>query len=189
MAHRRDPSNTCPIWSMGSSYSWIPTTQSLSTWATRLSIRSTVRVSQGCRGRLLNSFHFVSEFARIIRDEVGSDSKIVHKPAVEDDPKRRRPNISLAKKVLNWEPRVPLQQGLQKTIEYFRRELSRKNLSDGSDVHPNEYQVFDKDNMVESWKPVTILYQNWNRIYFLNCSINSFNDHIKNHLISVTILD
>lgn len=65
----------------------------------------------------------------------------MHKDAVEDDPKRRRPDISLAKKVLDWEPRVTLKQGLAKTIEYFQKELSRKHYSDGIGTHPHEYQV------------------------------------------------
>ena len=93
----------------------------------------------------INSFIFVKnlipEFATLIKDQVGSSSQIVHKSAVEDDPQRRRPDISLAKKVLDWEPRVTLKQGLQKTIDYFRKELSRKHYSDGTGVHPNEYQV------------------------------------------------
>ena len=82
-----------------------------------------------------------TEFATLIKEEIGSDSAIEHKEAVEDDPRRRRPDISLAKKVLDWEPRVSLKQGLAKTIDYFRKELSRKHYSDGNDVHPNEYQV------------------------------------------------
>lgn len=48
-----------------------------------------------------------------------SKSKIVYKPLPKDDPERRRPDISLAKKILNWEPKVGLEEGLVKTIEYF----------------------------------------------------------------------
>ena len=85
---------------------------------------------------------FISEFATLIKAEVGSSiAPIVHKEAVEDDPKRRRPDISLAKKVLDWQPKVSLKQGLAKTIDYFRKELSRKHYSDGIGVHPIEYQV------------------------------------------------
>lgn len=65
------------------------------------------------------------EFAEIIRDFVGGRSKIKQQAAVEDDPQRRKPDISRAKKYLNWEPRVSLKIGLQKTIEYFRKELDR----------------------------------------------------------------
>ena len=67
----------------------------------------------------------INTFATLIRDKVGSTSKIVHNPAVEDDPQRRRPDISTAKTVLSWWPRVSLEKGLAKTIEYFSEELRR----------------------------------------------------------------
>jgi Nucleoside-diphosphate-sugar epimerases len=60
------------------------------------------------------------ELAELTLKLVGGKSKIVHKPLPADDPKQRQPDISLARKVLNWEPKVPLEEGLQKTIEYFR---------------------------------------------------------------------
>lgn len=50
-------------------------------------------------------------------------------PAIEDDPQRRKPNIDRAKKYLNWQPRIPLKIGLEKTIEYFRKELERSKHS------------------------------------------------------------
>ncbi|XP_039447545.1 UDP-glucuronic acid decarboxylase 1 [Culex pipiens pallens] len=71
----------------------------------------------------------IEEFAEIIRDSVGCKSKIVELPAVEDDPQRRKPDIARAKRYLDWEPRVPLKEGLIKTIEYFRKELARSNHS------------------------------------------------------------
>ena len=49
-----------------------------------------------------------------------SKSKLVTKPLPSDDPKRRKPDIALAKELLGWEPKVPLQEGLAKTIAYFR---------------------------------------------------------------------
>ena len=49
-----------------------------------------------------------------------SKSKLVYRPLPSDDPKRRKPDITLAKELLNWEPMVSLQEGLAKTIEYFR---------------------------------------------------------------------
>jgi UDP-glucuronate decarboxylase len=52
-----------------------------------------------------------------------SQSRIVFKPLPPDDPDRRRPDISIAKKVLNWAPRVSLDEGLGKTIEYFKEKL------------------------------------------------------------------
>ncbi|XP_057651303.1 UDP-glucuronic acid decarboxylase 1 [Diorhabda carinulata] len=69
--------------------------------------------------------HTINEFATIIKNLVGGNSKIVHLSEVEDDPQRRRPDISRAKKILNWEPKVDLNVGLQKTVEYFRQELKR----------------------------------------------------------------
>ena len=49
-----------------------------------------------------------------------SQSKLVYRPLPSDDPKRRKPDITLAKELLGWEPKVPLQDGLAKTIAYFR---------------------------------------------------------------------
>jgi UDP-glucuronate decarboxylase len=54
---------------------------------------------------------------------VGGNSVIEQYPSVEDDPQRRKPNITRARTFLNWEPRIPLRDGLKKTIEYFRNEL------------------------------------------------------------------
>ena len=50
-----------------------------------------------------------------------SQSKLVYRPLPSDDPKRRKPDITLAKELLGWEPKVPLQDGLAKTIAYFRK--------------------------------------------------------------------
>jgi dTDP-glucose 4,6-dehydratase len=65
----------------------------------------------------------VLEFAKEIIRETGSWSKITYKPLPQDDPKQRRPDITKAKKLLGWEPKVPLAEGLVKTIEYFRRKV------------------------------------------------------------------
>ncbi len=60
------------------------------------------------------------ELAERVIALTGSESKIVFKPALEDDPKQRQPDISLAQRVLDWQPVVALDEGLQKTISYFR---------------------------------------------------------------------
>jgi dTDP-glucose 4,6-dehydratase len=60
------------------------------------------------------------EFAREIIRVTGSKSKIVFRPLPQDDPKQRRPDISRAKDLLGWEPKVPLAEGIVKTIDYFR---------------------------------------------------------------------
>ena len=54
---------------------------------------------------------------------VGGKSKIVHKPLPADDPKQRQPDITLAKSILKWEPQVPLEEGLKRTIAYFRTKV------------------------------------------------------------------
>jgi len=62
----------------------------------------------------------ILQFAREIIRLIGSRSEIVFRPLPVDDPKVRQPDISLARRVLGWEPAVPLEQGLARTIEYFR---------------------------------------------------------------------
>ena len=66
----------------------------------------------------------IRELAELILDLTGSASKLVYKKLPADDPVRRKPDISLAKENLSWEPSVQLKDGLVKTIEYFSRLLS-----------------------------------------------------------------
>ena len=63
------------------------------------------------------------QLAELTLKLVGGRSKIVHKPLPSDDPRQRRPDIALAKRVLKWEPKVPLEEGLGRTITYFRSAL------------------------------------------------------------------
>lgn len=63
------------------------------------------------------------ELAEKVIEFTGSNSKIIFKPLPQDDPKMRRPDISLAKEKLDWEPKVVLDDGLMKTIEYFKNNL------------------------------------------------------------------
>ncbi len=65
----------------------------------------------------------VEELAKLTIELTGSSSKIVRKPTRADDPTRRRPDITLAKKHLGWEPKIALRDGLARSIEYFRDEL------------------------------------------------------------------
>jgi nucleoside-diphosphate-sugar epimerase len=65
----------------------------------------------------------VLEFAKEIIQATGSKSKIVYKPLPQDDPKQRRPDITRARTLLQWEPQVPLAEGLKKTIAYFRSKV------------------------------------------------------------------
>ena len=63
------------------------------------------------------------QLADLVLKKVGGKSKITNLPLPSDDPKQRRPDITLAKEVLGWEPKVPLEQGLERTIEYFRQAI------------------------------------------------------------------
>jgi UDP-glucuronate decarboxylase len=60
------------------------------------------------------------ELAEKVLKLTGSSSKLIHLPLPADDPMQRKPDISLARKVLGWDPVVALDEGLMKTIEYFR---------------------------------------------------------------------
>jgi len=68
----------------------------------------------------------IKELAENIIKKTNSISKIIYKPLPEDDPKQRNPNISLANKILNWKPTITLNNGLDKTIEYFTQKLYKK---------------------------------------------------------------
>ena len=63
------------------------------------------------------------QLAELTLKLVGSKSKIVYQPLPADDPRQRRPDITLARRVLKWEPTVPLEEGLQRTIEYFKTQI------------------------------------------------------------------
>ena len=63
------------------------------------------------------------ELAQLVLKKVGGNSKVTNLPLPADDPKQRRPDITFAKEVLGWEPRVPLEEGLDRTIEYFRQAI------------------------------------------------------------------
>ncbi len=63
----------------------------------------------------------IIELAEMVLRMTGSKSKIVFKPLPKDDPIQRKPDISLAKEKLGWEPKIPLEEGLKRTIEYFKK--------------------------------------------------------------------
>ncbi len=65
----------------------------------------------------------IKQIAETIIDMTGSTSKIIYQPLPEDDPKVRRPDITRARTLLGWEPKVDLREGLTKTIEYFRTKV------------------------------------------------------------------
>jgi UDP-glucuronate decarboxylase len=68
----------------------------------------------------------VRQLAEQVIALTGSRSKIVHKPSPADDPLRRLPDIALARRLLNWEPKTGLDQGLAKTTAYFEGILSEQ---------------------------------------------------------------
>src|ERR671910_10174 len=66
----------------------------------------------------------IEEIARTIIRLTGSRSQIVYRPLPEDDPKVRQPDITRARTLLHWEPKVPLEEGLTKTLDYFRGKVA-----------------------------------------------------------------
>ena len=79
----------------------------------------------------------IKDFAEEIVKLTGSDQKIVYKPLPKDDPQQRRPDISKAKEILQWEPKVDREIGMQRTYEYFKAlptdELYKKDHRDFAD--------------------------------------------------------
>jgi len=92
-------------------------------------IEGLVRLYHGDRGEpvnLGNDGEFtVLELAELVRKILGSDAPLVREPLPVDDPRQRRPDLTVAKRVLDWSPRVRLEEGLRRTIEDFRARRSR----------------------------------------------------------------
>jgi UDP-glucuronate decarboxylase len=65
----------------------------------------------------------IRELAELVIHQTGTRSKIVSRPLPSDDPKQRQPDITLARAHLGWEPRIALEEGLKKTIDYFKSVL------------------------------------------------------------------
>ena len=70
----------------------------------------------------------ILELANTIQKMVNPEAELVFKPLPEDDPKQRQPDISRAKNLLGWEPKIPLQEGLELTIKDFRDRLTKKQV-------------------------------------------------------------
>jgi len=66
------------------------------------------------------------QLAELVLKKIGGKSKITHKPLPADDPKQRQPDITLAKGTLGWEPKVALEEGIEKTIAYFKASLASR---------------------------------------------------------------
>ncbi|HTM65173.1 MAG TPA: GDP-mannose 4,6-dehydratase, partial [Flavipsychrobacter sp.] len=65
----------------------------------------------------------LKEFAEEVVALVGNDVKIVYEPLPQDDPKQRKPDITKAKQILGWEPKVDRKEGLRRTLEYFKQHI------------------------------------------------------------------
>jgi nucleoside-diphosphate-sugar epimerase len=87
--------------------------------------------SDGTNGQVYNLGNpdefTLDELAALVLRLTGSSSEVQYQPAREDDPTRRRPDISRVKAALGWEPRVPLEDGLRKTIAWFREALGMQH--------------------------------------------------------------
>jgi len=96
-------------------------------------IEGTFRLMQSSETRPVNignpQEHTVREIAEMVIELSGSESELVHEPLPEDDPKRRCPDIARAREVLDWEPRVPVREGLRKTLEWFAARSNRPEAS------------------------------------------------------------
>ncbi|MFN3394698.1 MAG: SDR family NAD-dependent epimerase/dehydratase, partial [Candidatus Thermochlorobacter sp.] len=68
---------------------------------------------------------FAKEVQAIVREFIGKEIPIIYKPLPADDPKQRRPDITRAKELLGWEPKVSRAEGLRKTIEFFLKQAGQ----------------------------------------------------------------
>ena len=83
----------------------------------------------------------IEQLAVIIRDMIGNENKLIEVSKQEDDPQRRRPDITVAKVELNWQPKTHLMSGLRQTIDYFRKELNKAK-------QVNDVQALAKHHML-----------------------------------------
>jgi dTDP-glucose 4,6-dehydratase len=71
----------------------------------------------------------ILEFAERVRGHFANAPEIIFHPLPEDDPKQRRPDITKAKRLLHWEPKVGLEEGLKRTIEYFKQQFAKETVN------------------------------------------------------------
>jgi dTDP-glucose 4,6-dehydratase len=102
-------------------------------------VEGVVRLMRSSEGRPVNVGnpveHTVKEVARLIVGLSGSASELVYEPLPQDDPKQRCPDISRAREVLGWEPRVAAAEGLSRTIGWFAERNAERNA--GSEAEPD----------------------------------------------------
>lgn len=84
-------------------------------------------IMEGLNGEVFNlgdpEEYKILDFAQIIKKLINSESLIIFKTLPQDDPKQRKPNIAKIKKIINWEPKINLEEGLKRTIKYFRKSV------------------------------------------------------------------
>lgn len=84
-----------------------------------------VTMEKGASGKVYNigsdDERSIISIAKLVKEKIASDSEIVFEPLPEDDPKQRKPDINRAHKELGWEPKINLDKGLSRTIEYFKK--------------------------------------------------------------------
>jgi UDP-glucuronate decarboxylase len=71
----------------------------------------------------------IIDIARMVLEMTGGNSSIEHRPLPSDDPRRRKPDITLAREKLGWEPKVTLEDGLASTIDYFRERILKEDVA------------------------------------------------------------
>ena len=92
----------------------------------------------------------ILEFAHKILQITGSKSQIIKKPLPEDDPKVRRPDITRARKLLGWEPKVEFESGIRETIRYF---TDRKAIQLRQTLKNREAVTEHSPQLIENWEP------------------------------------
>jgi dTDP-glucose 4,6-dehydratase len=71
----------------------------------------------------------IYDFAKRVLSFFPNAPQIIHEPLPQDDPKQRRPDITKAKRLLNWEPKVGLDEGLKTTMDFFKEQFARLSVS------------------------------------------------------------
>jgi len=89
----------------------------------------------------------IQQFAEKIRSFIPTTSNIVYSDRTQDDPRRRNPDISKAKEFLDWEPKVPLDEGLQRTVKYFTHELGLKESEQSEEDFPVVWMTPDLEHI------------------------------------------
>ena len=69
--------------------------------------------------------HSINEFAQVVKRLTGTESQVKYLPLPQDDPKRRKPDISKIRKAIGWEPKVGLEEGMALTIDWFRKQVKK----------------------------------------------------------------